>query len=253
VQVQPRRYSIAERSVLDRALTALYRDVDPEAPLEQMPILSDLVAALRAMEEPETEAHLALATDLRLFLSGSLAATFDAPTTVDWDFGSDINYFDFSETRVPRTLQAFFYGQAVGAINRYMHDPRRDRRRPTLLLIDEYHMVARTESVARMAAELAKFARKHRIAVMPVDQNPLTFLGEKWTRFIWENATGKALFHLDDLPAREVGGAIADLTAEHLDVLTHAEAGEAVLVLGNDVYVAHIETSPRETRAFAGS
>ncbi len=51
----------------------------------------------------------------------------------------------------------------------------------------------------------------------------------------------------------QMGDAIADLTAEHLDVLTHAEPGEAVLVLGNDVYVAYIETNPRETRAFAGS
>ena len=131
----------------------------------------------------------------------------------------------FRETRVPRPLQAFFYGQCVGAINRYMHDPHRDRRRPTLLLIDEYHMVARTESVARMAAELAKFARKHRIAVMPVDQNPHTFLGEKWTRSIWENATGKAIFHLDDLPAQEIGAAIGDLTPEHIHVYRARRAG----------------------------
>ncbi len=250
VQMQPRRFSIAERGLLDRVLSDLYAGVDPVAPLEAMPILENVIVRLEALNEMETNS---LARDLRFFLAGSLEATFNAPTTVDWDFGSDINYFDFSETRVPRTLQAFFYGQCVGAINRYMNDPRRDRRRPTLLLIDEYHLVARTESVARMAAELAKYARKHRIAVMPVDQNPVTFLGEKWTRIIWENATGKAIFHLDDLPAREIGEAISDLTDDHLQYITHAQPGEAVLVLGNDVYVAHIETNPREARAFAGS
>ncbi len=113
--------------------------------------------------------------------------------------------------------------------------------------------MARKESVARMAAELAKYARKHRIAVMPVDQNPVTFLGEKWTRIIWENATGKAIFHLDDLPAREIGDAVGDLTDDHIAYITHAQPGEVVLVLGNDVYVAHIETNARESRAFAGS
>jgi len=250
MQMQPRRFTIAERGLLDQALTALYADVDPQAPLEDMPILQDLIGLLDGLREAETTA---LARELRLYLGGSLGATFNAPTTVDWDFTSDINYFDFSETRVPRPLQAFFYGQCVGAVNRYMHDPRRDRRRPTLLLIDEYHMVARTESVARMAAELAKFARKHRIAVMPVDQNPVTFLGEKWTRSIWENATGKALFHLDDLPAQEIGAAIGDLTPEHIAFISHAEPGQAVLVLADNVYVAHIETNPRESRAFAGS
>ena len=250
VQMQPRRFTIAERGLLDQALTDLYAAVDPEAPLEQMPILGDLIGRLEALHEAETTI---LARDLRLYLSGSLGATFNARTTVDWDFGSDINYFDFSETRVPKPLQAFFYGQCVGAVNRYMNDPRRDRRRPTLLLIDEYHMVARTESVARMAAELAKFARKHRIAVMPVDQNPITFLQEKWTRYIWENATGKAIFHLDDLPAQEIGAAITDLTPDHIDFIAHAEPGQAVLVLQDNVYVAHIETNARESRAFAGS
>ena len=250
VQMQPRRFSIAERGLLDQVLTELYAEVDPTAPLDQMPILGDVIDRLQRLQEVETDV---LARDLRLYLSGSLGATFNAHTTVDWDFSSDINYFDFAETRVPKPLQAFFYGQCVGAVNRYMTDPRRDRRRPTLLLIDEYHLVARTESVARMAAELAKFARKHRIAVMPADQNPITFLAEKWTRYIWENATGKAIFHLDDLPAQEIGGAIGDLTPEHLDFISHAQPGEAVLVLAENVYVAHIETSPRETRAFAGS
>ena len=250
VEMQPRRFSIAERGLLDQALSTLYAGVDPAAPLTDMPILSDLMVVLDALHEAETTA---LSRDLRLYLAGSLGATFNAPTAIDWDFASDINYFDFSETRVPRPLQAFFYGQCVGAINRYMHDPHRDRRRPTLLLIDEYHMVARTESVARMAAELAKFARKHRIAVMPVDQNPHTFLAEKWTRSIWENTTAKAIFHLDDLPAQEIGAAIGDLTPEHIQFISHAAPGEAVLVLGENVYVAHIETNPRETRAFAGS
>ena len=250
VQMQPRRFTVAERGLLDQALTDLYGEVDPEAPLDQMPILSGLIGRLEGLGEAETTV---LARDLRLYLSGSLGATFNAHTTVDWDFSSDINYFDFSETRVPKPLQAFFYGQCVGAVNRFMTDPRRDRRRPTLLLIDEYHLVARTESVARMAAELAKFARKHRIAVMPADQNPITFLQEKWTRYIWENSTGKAIFHLDDLPAQEIGAAISDLTPEHLQFISHAEPGEAVLVLADNVYVAHIETNPREARAFAGS
>ena len=250
VQMQPRRFNIAERGLLDQALSELYSGVDPEAPLHQMPILHDLIGLLDALGEAETTV---LARELRLYLSGSLGATFNAHTTVDWDFSSDINYFDFSETRVPKPLQAFFYGQCVGAVNRYMTDPHRDRRQPTLLLIDEYHLVARTESVARMAAELAKFARKHRIAVMPADQNPITFLQEKWTRYIWENSTGKAIFHLDDLPAQEIGAAIGDLTPEHLDFIAHAEPGEAVLVLADNVYVAHIETNARESRAFAGS
>ena len=243
-----RPWTVAERGLLDRALTDLYATVDPDASLPEMPILQDLITRLQSLNEWETDV---LARDLRLFLSGSMAASFNAPTTVDWDVSADINYFDFS--RVPETLRPFYYGQAVGAINRYMRDPGRDVRRRTLLLLDEFHYITRTEAVARMAAEIAKVARKYGIAVVAADQNPATFLSNRWGQFIWENCSSKVLFHLDDVAAARVGEAISDLTAEHLDFLTHAQVGEALMIFGNDVYVAQVETNPKETRAFAGS
>ncbi len=134
-----------------------------------------------------------------------------------------------------------------------MRDGSRDRSRPTLLLIDEFHYVTKTEVVARMAAEIAKVARKYRLAVVPVDQNPTTFLDNKYGLFIWENSTGKVLFHLDDLPAHRVGDAIGDLTPEHVAFLSQAVAGQAIMIFNNDVYVTNVETNPKETRAFAGS
>jgi hypothetical protein len=244
----PRRFTLAESSLLDQALTALYRDIDPHAPLDDMPILEDLLPILADLDEDESDA---LARDLELFLRRSLAQSFNATTTIDWDFSADINYFDFS--RVPKTLRGFYYGQAVGAIGRYMRDPRRDLRRPTLLVIDEFHYVTRTEAVAQMAAEIAKVARKYKLAVLPVDQNPTTFLDNVYGLFIWENSAGKVLFHLDDLPARRIADAVSDLTPEHLEFLIHAQPGEAVMIFGNDVYRAHVEINPREARAFLGS
>jgi hypothetical protein len=243
-----RQWTVAERGLLDQALTRLYATVDPNMPLSAMPILQDLIVELHALHEAETDV---LARDLRLFLSGSMAASFNATTTVDWNVEADINYFDFS--RVPETLRPFYYGQAVGAINRYMRDPYRDVRRRTLLVLDEFHYITRTEAVARMAAEIAKVARKYGIAVVAVDQNPATFLGNKYGQFIWENCSAKVLFHLDDAAARQVGDVISDLAPEHLDFLSHAQVGEALMIFGNDVYVAQVETNARETRAFAGS
>jgi hypothetical protein len=99
-ELLPRRFSIAERGLLDQALSALYVEVDPDGLPHEMPILRDFVAILEELGEEETDW---LARDLRLFLSGSMAASFDATTTVDWDFASSINYFDFSH--VPETLR----------------------------------------------------------------------------------------------------------------------------------------------------
>lgn len=246
--VLPRRWTTTERGLLDQALSNLYSTVDPHAPAEAMPRLSDFIDYLLAIERPETDL---LAQELHDFLSGSLAATFDATTNVDWDFTSDINYFDFR--KVPETFLAFFYGQAVGAVYRYMRDPSRDTSRPTLFIIDEFYLVTQTDSVASMAATLAKVARKYKIALMPADQNPGTYLGNKFGLQIWENSVAKALFHLDDLPARQMGDAISDLTDSHVAFLTQAQPGEAIMIFKNDVYQANVQINQREARFLIGS
>jgi len=257
-QLVPRPLSIAERGLLDRALSDLYAGVDPAAPLAAMPILSDLIARLRRFDEPEAQG---LARDLRLLLFGSsadgattptsLGASFNATTTVDWNFGRDINYYDFSS--VPELLRPFYYAQTIGAINRYMRDPKRDTRHRTLLLIDEFAYVTQIEALARLAAEICKVARKYGIGLVAIDQNPGTFLDGENGRFIFENAVGKVLFHLDDLPARQMGAAISDLTPAHVEFLSHAGVGEALAVVGNDVYVMTVESNPKELRALRGS
>lgn len=96
-------------------------------------------------------------------------------------------------------------------------------------------------------------ARKYGIGLIAIDQNPGTFLGGENGRFIFENAVAKVLFHLDDLPAREVGEAISDLTPSHVDFLSHASVGECLAVVANDVYVMTVEANPRELRALRGS
>ena len=67
VQVQPRRFSIAERGLLDRVLSELYAGVDPSAPLDQMPILGEVIARLEALNEVERNI---LARDVQFFLAG---------------------------------------------------------------------------------------------------------------------------------------------------------------------------------------
>lgn len=254
----PRVFSIAERGLLDRALSDLYASVDPAASVDRMPILSDLIAGLKRLDEPEA---YALARDLRLLLFGSvsdgavtptsLGACFNAPTSVDWQFSSDICYYDFSS--VPELLRPFYYAQTIGAIHRYMCDPTRDPNHRTLLLIDEFGYVTQIEALARLAAEICKVARKYGIGLVAIDQNPGTFLDNENGRFIFENAAAKVLFHLDDLPARQMGDAIADLTPAHVEFLSHAGVGEALAVVGNDVYVMAVESNPKELRALRGS
>ena len=254
----PRAFSIAERGLLDRALMQLYESCQPHMPLAVMPRLSDLIRILEQLHEHE--AH-GLARDLRRLLFGTddpdamhittLGHCFNAPTLVDWNVSTDITYYDFSH--VPEMLRPFFYAQAIGAVLRFMSDPQRDIQRKTMLQIDEFGYLMQIEALANLAATVCKVARKFGVALVVVDQNPDTFFGSEAGRRIAENCNQKVLFYLDDMPTRQMGQAISDLTPEHLGFVSHASVGQALAVLGNDVYVLLVEPSPREAHVLRGS
>ncbi|NTV65696.1 MAG: hypothetical protein HGA65_19485, partial [Oscillochloris sp.] len=245
----PCDFSVVERGLIDRGLTTLYTALSPDAPLEAMPTLSDLVAQLRSFGEAEGDA---LARAIHLFLDRtSVGPSFNAHTPVDWQFGADITYYDFSE--IEELYRPLYYALTIGAILRFMRDPSRDRRRTTLLQIDEFGYLTQVEALGRLAATIAKVARKYGIGLIAIDQNPITFLSSDHGRFIFENAVAKVLFHLDDLPARQMADAISDIRPGHVGYLTRAGKGMALAVVGNDVYTMNVEANPYELRMLRGS
>jgi hypothetical protein len=256
----PRTFSTRERGVLGRVIQALYQcaDVTPHTPLAETPILNDLLLALEADADPVA---MELAIDLRYFIYGSIhrnvteltpeGAAFNGHTTIDWHFERDVVYFDFRQ--VPEIMLPFYYLQAIGAINRYLRLPGRDKRRKIFLEIDEFGYAAQVEAVARLAVEICKTARKYGCGIVLVDQNPLTFLESASGRQIYESASARILFHLDDIAARQIGQALSDLTPEHIAFLPQAQPGECLAVIKNDVYRVNVEMHPLEARAFMGS
>jgi hypothetical protein len=256
----PRIFTPEERGVLDAALSALYAEFALDTPLAEMPILEDVIDVLDLLAQPE---GIAIADTLSKLLFGTadrsattptrLGQRFNAPTAIDWRFERAITSFDLSQitTAAPEWLP-FYYAQVIGAVNRYMRDPNRDRSVPTLLIIDEFGYASQVESVARMAGDICKVARKYGIGLMVVDQNPHTFQTTVG-REIMENAVGKIMFHLDDSAANTVGTLISDLTPGHVAFLPKAERGQTVTVFGNDVYLMNIESSSMEQRQFSGS
>ncbi|MFV9505970.1 MAG: VirB4 family type IV secretion system protein [Oscillochloridaceae bacterium umkhey_bin13] len=256
----PRAFSTRERGVLGRVVQDLYlaAGVTPATPVTEQPVLADLLALL---EQDGGVTARELALDLRYLIYGTEqreatrmtpeGAAFNGPTTIDWNFRSDVTYYDFKQ--VPAILRPFYYLQAIGAINRYLRLPGRDRRRKIFLEIDEFGYASQVEEVVRLAHDISKTARKYGCGIVLVDQNPSTFLGTETGRQIYEQAAARIFFRLEDTAAREVGAALGDLTPAHLAFLPQAQPGECLAVLKNDVYHVNIEMSPREAEAFMGS
>jgi hypothetical protein len=170
----PRSFSIAERGVLDRVLSGIYAHINPEGSPTEMPLLSDLITSLESQRVGE--AHQ-IARDLRMLLYGTddreaieltgLGQSFNEPTGLDWQFGHDINYYDFG--RIPEELRSFYVVQTITAILRFMRDPMRDRSRKTLLLIDEFGYLTQVEELSQLAATICKVARKYGIGLVAID------------------------------------------------------------------------------------
>ncbi len=254
----PRDFEPEEAGVLDRALMLLYRTVTPSSSLSQMPLLNDLIVTLEQFHEREARK---IARTLRIKLFGTddpaeqelttIGRCFNASTQVDWRFGTDITYYNTAN--VPQMYRPFFYLQIIGAILRFMRDPSRDRTRKTILAIDEFGYVTQIEALARLAATITKVARKYGIGLIAIDQNPLTFLESENGRYIFENCVAKVAFRLDETPARQLAGAIRDMSESHIAELTKFEPGQCLAVVRNDIYIVNVEVSPREMRAFKGS
>jgi hypothetical protein len=239
-----------------------------DAESSEMPILTDLIEALEEIdageelgEEDDREAR-SLARTLRKMIYGSVTRTdiltatgesFNGITTVDWSIADDVVCFDLTEVqRGAEEWLPLYYAQAIGAIYRYMRDPKRDRSRKTLLIIDEFGLAAQIKTVAQLAVTISKVARKYGLGLVTADQLPITYSTIEG-RQILDNARIKVIFHLDDEPAREIARALSQLAADHVAFITRPVKGECVVVFDQTAIPLVVEPAPRELLMLQGS
>jgi type IV secretory pathway VirB4 component len=146
-----------------------------------------------------------------------------------------------------------YYAQFIGAVYRYMRDPRRDLSRKTILMFDEFGLAMQIESVLDLTMTISKVARKYGIALCVADQLPITFLANVKARNILDNARIKVIFHLGELPAREISTAFPQLAPEHLAFITQPNKGECVIIMDQLTVPVVVEPTPRELALLTGS
>jgi len=245
------------RGVLSLAVKRLYRmfRVTPDTPTQAMPILSDLIAVLEAMQDPLADGF---ALRLRYLIYGSSAATdektpegvtFDAQTTIKWDFTNAIVYYDFKD--VPDIWLSFFYLEALNAVWRYART--RPRGRNIFLMIDEFGHASQNEAVAHAAWVIAKTARKYGLGIVLVDQTMRPFLDTMAGRQIHANAAAHFFFHMQDIEAMEIAEAMSVLTPRNVQFITTSEPGQCLGVIRKDAYEINVECHPKEAHAFLNS
>lgn len=167
-----------EIAVLDTALSCLYQDH------AEAPILSDLLAFLRAASWPEAEDYeiaRRLARRLQRWTRGVHARLLDRPSTVK--LTTDFAGFDLKglshEVRAPVVL-------ILSAIiwNLVMRDPGEKK----IVVFDEVWTLLGNPAAAELLEELYRTSRKYRCAILSISQSVDDFTGSSIAQALVNNS-----------------------------------------------------------------
>jgi hypothetical protein len=254
IHFTPRLFTNEEQGAIDLACQTdhLYGRDGLRLPTmtpETAPILEVLVAALHAVATTRTlpEATV-LAREIELALLGSRAHLFNRPTTLKWDFASQVISYNFRDA--DPSLLPLYYAHGFDALNRWVRSAERAQRtQPLIVIIDEYFYMA---SVPELEAEVAlatKTWRNYQAAMWTADQNATTYFGQaglpsEWGPFTANNALIKLFFRQEGSEADVLGTAYRDhVHTGHVQTIKTSGTGECMALLGDTVHHLQVQLS----------
>ncbi len=235
-----RRLTIGEKAAVDRCLLALYHDAGVEVGhfrAERMPLLEDLVCRL------ESRGPSDLARDLERFVSGSLAAVFNAPTTLSLDLDRRHKIVTFDVSDLEGEFQPAFIYALLSSVERVIRN-RRHEQLPTNIVIDEFGILSSIPALAEAAGMLAKRVRAWKVGIQCLDQNWATFDTSAGRRIL-ENSVVKVVMRVDETAAPAIVSNLG-LTGHHAEVIRDAGVGEGIMLVGSKPYHVFFQASPAE-------
>jgi hypothetical protein len=257
-----RVWSPIERGLLGMAMEQLYGSYDLETlKRDRTPLLTELCDALS--DQGEEEAKLLAREILIALIKGPNRHIFNARTSVDWNFTHDITAYDFSE--IPAgILRVFYYGQAFGALNRYVRSKQRDTRRTLVAQIDEFgYMMKSAESLVDFVAMAAKTWRTFGAHMWTIDQNAHTYLDRDGggLQTIFQNAPLKVFMRQGVHDAQMLERGVDSLRPAHVKTISTLKRGECVMVwqsddpaaLHDEVYEGYVFANDEEWKSFTGT
>ena len=214
-----------EKTVIDRAVQVIYRPYLADPRPENMPILSDLHAALVAQHVPEADR---VAQALDLYVSGSLNV-FNHRTNVD--IGNRLVCFDIKELgkQLKKLGMLIVQDQIWGRVTQ-----NRSQGKETWFVCDEFHLLLREEQTAAYSAEIWKRFRKWGGIPTGATQNVKDLLSSPEIENILENSDFIVLLN-QAAGDRKILAERLNLSAEQQKNIDNAEPGEGLLIYENIV------------------
>ena len=228
-----------EKTVIDRAVQMIYRPYFADPRPENMPILSDLHAALTAQHIPEADR---VAQALDLYVSGSLNF-FNHKTTVD--INNRLVCFDIKELgknlKKPGMLIVQDQVWNTVTVNRSIG-------KATWYFIDEFHLLLKEAQTAAYSAEIWKRFRKWGGIPTGATQNVKDLLSSPEIENILENSD--FIYMLNQAAGdRKILAERLNISPQQLAYVTNSAPGEGLLFYEN-VILPFVDKFPPDTELY---
>ena len=212
-----------EKTVIDRAVQVIYRPYLADPKPENMPILSDLHAALVAQHIPEADR---VAQALDLYVNGSLNV-FNHRTNVNIE--NRIVAFDIKELgkQLKKLGMLIVQDQIWGRVTQ-----NRSQGKATWYFCDEFHLLLREEQTAAFSCEIWKRFRKWGGVPTGATQNVKDLLSSPEIENILENSDFICLLNQAS-GDRKILAERLNISPQQLRYVDNSEPGEGLLIYEN--------------------
>ena len=212
-----------EKSVIDRCLPIVYQKYFEDPVPENMPVLGDLYATLRAQTEVQAQR---IATALEIYVNGSLKV-FNHRTNVELD--NRIVCFDIKDLgKQLKKLGMLIVQDQVWnrvTLNRFAH-------KSTRYYVDEFHLLLKEEQTAAYSVEIWKRFRKWGGIPTGITQNIKDLLASREIENIFENSD--FIYMLNQAAGdRQILAKQLNISPYQLSYVTNSGEGEGLLFYGN--------------------
>lgn len=227
-----------EKTIIDRAVTTVYRGYLADPRPENMPVLGDLYEEIQ--RQPELEAARIAA--LELYVTGSLNI-FNHRTNVD--IQNRLVCFDIKELgkQLKKLGMLIIQDQVWGRVteNRELHAN-------TWFYCDEFHLLLKEEQTAAYSVEIWKRFRKWGGIPTGITQNIKDLLASREIENIFENSD--FVYMLNQAAGdREILAKKLGISPQQLSYVTHSGPGEGLIFYGN-VILPFVDRFPQDTELY---
>lgn len=228
-----------EKTVIDRCVRLVYRDIALGLETAKMPVLQDLYEILCQQPEPEAKR---IATALELYCTGSLNL-FNFPTNVD--LTSRVTCFVLKNLGENlRKIAMHITNELVtSAVNCNFQNGM-----ATWCYFDEFHVLLRDSLTASYFVSVWKMLRKKGCVPSALTQNVKDLMASREVENILENTDFMVLLSQAQgdraILAKQLG-----ISPHQLSYITHSGSGEGLLFYGNTTIPA-IDRFPQDTEIY---